>query len=178
MKSVEQPTRSLRGVMRVGLVAKGLLLKGDLDLELVLLCKDKPTINLLKKVSDNLGAQLKVWQLFGMPWYRQPVKTWSLNHMQVALYAAHFLLKHYWNPSCHCVASACVCAHTDDMFPIFHPFTFPPLSAHRRGEVRGHGQHPRCQHSHQELQGAAPHPHHPPDLACGPRGGREAGSRR
>ncbi|XP_038549571.1 interleukin enhancer-binding factor 3 homolog isoform X1 [Micropterus salmoides] len=55
----DQATRSLRGVMRVGLVAKGLLLKGDLDLELVLLCKDKPTINLLKNVSDNLVTQLK-----------------------------------------------------------------------------------------------------------------------
>ncbi|XP_039679824.1 interleukin enhancer-binding factor 3 homolog isoform X2 [Perca fluviatilis] len=55
----DQATRSLRGVMRVGLVAKGLLLKGDLDLELVLLCKEKPTINLLKKVSENLVTQLK-----------------------------------------------------------------------------------------------------------------------
>lgn len=60
-KSMDQPTRSLRGVMRVGLVAKGLLLKGDLDLELVLLCKDKPTITLLKKVSENLAVQLKVY---------------------------------------------------------------------------------------------------------------------
>ncbi|XP_004562974.1 interleukin enhancer-binding factor 3 homolog isoform X2 [Maylandia zebra] len=56
----DQATRSLRGVMRVGLVAKGLLLKGDLDLELVLLCKDKPTISLLKKVSENLVTQLKL----------------------------------------------------------------------------------------------------------------------
>ncbi|MDQ7897591.1 hypothetical protein P7X80_13200, partial [Lactiplantibacillus plantarum] len=46
------------GVMRVGLVAKGLLLKGDVDLELVLLCKDKPTSELLQKVADNLGVQL------------------------------------------------------------------------------------------------------------------------
>lgn len=46
--------------MRVGLVAKGLLLKGDLDLELVLLCKDKPTISLLKKVSENLLTQITV----------------------------------------------------------------------------------------------------------------------
>ncbi|CAL8270755.1 unnamed protein product [Lota lota] len=52
-------TRSLRGVMRVGLVAKGLLLKGDLHLELVLLCKDKPTTRLLGKVADNLSVQLK-----------------------------------------------------------------------------------------------------------------------
>ncbi|XP_035260780.1 interleukin enhancer-binding factor 3a isoform X1 [Anguilla anguilla] len=54
----EQATRTLRGVMRVGLVAKGLLLKGDLDLELVLLCKEKPTITLLKKVAENLSVQL------------------------------------------------------------------------------------------------------------------------
>lgn len=46
--------------MRVGLVAKGLLLKGDLDLELVLLCRDKPTGSLLKNVSENLVTQLKV----------------------------------------------------------------------------------------------------------------------
>lgn len=58
-KGMEQATRSLRGVMRVGLVAKGLLLKGDLELELVLLCKDKPTVSLLKKVADNLAVQLK-----------------------------------------------------------------------------------------------------------------------
>nr|XP_033779651.1 interleukin enhancer-binding factor 3 isoform X4 [Geotrypetes seraphini]XP_033779652.1 interleukin enhancer-binding factor 3 isoform X4 [Geotrypetes seraphini]XP_033779653.1 interleukin enhancer-binding factor 3 isoform X4 [Geotrypetes seraphini] len=57
-KPSEQLTRTLRGVMRVGLVAKGLLLKGDLDLELVLLCKEKPTISLLKKVADNLAVQL------------------------------------------------------------------------------------------------------------------------
>ncbi|KAJ8264039.1 hypothetical protein GJAV_G00144380 [Gymnothorax javanicus] len=57
-KPSEQATRTLRGVMRVGLVAKGLLLKGDLDLELVLLCKDKPTISLLKKVAENLTVQL------------------------------------------------------------------------------------------------------------------------
>ncbi|XP_036380803.1 interleukin enhancer-binding factor 3a isoform X1 [Megalops cyprinoides] len=56
-KPSEQATRTLRGVMRVGLVAKGLLLKGDLDLELVLLCKDKPTISLLKKVAENLSVQ-------------------------------------------------------------------------------------------------------------------------
>ncbi|KAJ8345142.1 hypothetical protein SKAU_G00293350 [Synaphobranchus kaupii] len=57
-KPMDQATRSLRGVMRVGLVAKGLLLKGDLDLELVLLCKDKPTISLLKKVAENVAVQL------------------------------------------------------------------------------------------------------------------------
>uniref|UniRef100_A0A3Q1FPA8 Interleukin enhancer-binding factor 3-like n=1 Tax=Acanthochromis polyacanthus TaxID=80966 RepID=A0A3Q1FPA8_9TELE len=52
--------RVLRGVMRVGLVAKGLLLKGDKDLELVLLCSNKPTITLLKQVAEKLTAQLEV----------------------------------------------------------------------------------------------------------------------
>ena len=46
--------------MRVGLVAKGLLLKGDKDLELVLLCTNKPTVTLLEQVADKLTAQLEV----------------------------------------------------------------------------------------------------------------------
>uniref|UniRef100_A0A8C7DH98 DZF domain-containing protein n=1 Tax=Oncorhynchus kisutch TaxID=8019 RepID=A0A8C7DH98_ONCKI len=56
--------RILRGVMRVGLVAKGLLLKGDMDLELVLLCTEKPTVTLLKKVAENLSTQIEVVYLF------------------------------------------------------------------------------------------------------------------
>ncbi|XP_076871429.1 interleukin enhancer-binding factor 3a isoform X2 [Brachyhypopomus gauderio] len=49
----------LRGVLRVGLVAKGLLLKQDLDLELVLLCGDAPTSTLLLLISDKLAEVLK-----------------------------------------------------------------------------------------------------------------------
>uniref|UniRef100_A0A4W5MW23 Uncharacterized protein n=1 Tax=Hucho hucho TaxID=62062 RepID=A0A4W5MW23_9TELE len=49
----------LCGVMRVGLVAKGLLVKGDMDLELVLMCRDKPTKLLLYTVSANLPLQLQ-----------------------------------------------------------------------------------------------------------------------
>uniref|UniRef100_A0A8C7H9N8 Spermatid perinuclear RNA-binding protein n=1 Tax=Oncorhynchus kisutch TaxID=8019 RepID=A0A8C7H9N8_ONCKI len=49
----------LCGVMRVGLVAKGLLVKGDMDLELVLMCRDKPTKLLLYTVSTNLPVQLQ-----------------------------------------------------------------------------------------------------------------------
>ncbi|XP_068606699.1 interleukin enhancer-binding factor 3-like [Brachionichthys hirsutus] len=51
--------RVLRGVMRVGLVAKGLLLKGDKDLELVLLCAHKPTVTLLKEVTEKFTTQLE-----------------------------------------------------------------------------------------------------------------------
>ena len=50
----------LCGVTRVGLVAKGLLIKGDMDLELVLMCREKPTRLLLYTVSANLPLQIQV----------------------------------------------------------------------------------------------------------------------
>ncbi|XP_059212725.1 interleukin enhancer-binding factor 3-like isoform X2 [Centropristis striata] len=58
-ESGDSPERVLRGVMRVGLVAKGLLLTGDKNLELVLLCSNKPTITLLSQVAEKLTAQLE-----------------------------------------------------------------------------------------------------------------------
>ncbi|XP_037933341.1 zinc finger RNA-binding protein 2-like [Teleopsis dalmanni] len=51
--------RILKGVMRVGCLAKGLLLQGDNIVELVVLCSDKPTIGLLKRVAAELPAKLK-----------------------------------------------------------------------------------------------------------------------
>ncbi|XP_060804389.1 zinc finger RNA-binding protein isoform X2 [Amyelois transitella] len=50
--------RALKGVMRVGLLAKGLLLKGDRLVRLVVLCHDRPTITLLKRVAADLPAHL------------------------------------------------------------------------------------------------------------------------
>ncbi|XP_034168403.1 spermatid perinuclear RNA-binding protein isoform X2 [Pangasianodon hypophthalmus] len=52
--------RVLCGVMRVGLVAKGLLIKDDMDLELVLMCREKPTHTLLRTVCDNLPLQIEL----------------------------------------------------------------------------------------------------------------------
>lgn len=60
--SGDSQDRVLRGVMRVGLVAKGLLLKGDKELELVLLCSNKPTVTLLKEVAERLTEKLEVEQ--------------------------------------------------------------------------------------------------------------------
>uniref|UniRef100_G3QMT6 Spermatid perinuclear RNA-binding protein n=1 Tax=Gorilla gorilla gorilla TaxID=9595 RepID=G3QMT6_GORGO len=57
--SKDQGGRTLCGVMRIGLVAKGLLIKDDMDLELVLMCKDKPTEALLNTVKDNLPIQIQ-----------------------------------------------------------------------------------------------------------------------
>lgn len=52
--------RMLKGVMRVGLLAKGLLLQGDKDVQLVVLCAEKPTTTLLRRVAQELPNQLKV----------------------------------------------------------------------------------------------------------------------
>ncbi|KAM4576588.1 spermatid perinuclear RNA-binding protein-like isoform 2-T3 [Odontesthes bonariensis] len=52
-------TSTLCGVTRVGLVAKGLLIKGDMDLELVLMCREKPTKLLLYTISANLPLQIQ-----------------------------------------------------------------------------------------------------------------------
>ncbi|XP_041854836.1 spermatid perinuclear RNA-binding protein-like isoform X2 [Melanotaenia boesemani] len=54
-----EATSVLCGVMRVGLVAKGLLIKDDMDLELVLMCREKPTKLLLYTVSANLPLQIQ-----------------------------------------------------------------------------------------------------------------------
>ena len=53
-------TPVLCGVTRVCLVAKGLLIKGDMDLELVLMCREKPTKLLLYTISANLPLQIQV----------------------------------------------------------------------------------------------------------------------
>ena len=45
--------------MRVGHLAKGLLLQGDTDVQLVVLCADKPTLTLLRKVVEMLPSALK-----------------------------------------------------------------------------------------------------------------------
>uniref|UniRef100_A0A7N8YM05 Spermatid perinuclear RNA-binding protein-like n=1 Tax=Mastacembelus armatus TaxID=205130 RepID=A0A7N8YM05_9TELE len=57
--AAETNTSVLCGVTRVGLVAKGLLIKGDMDLELVLMCREKPTKLLLYTISANLPLQIQ-----------------------------------------------------------------------------------------------------------------------
>lgn len=52
--------RELKGVMRVGLLAKGLLLHGDLELQLVVLCQNRPTKSLLLFLAERLPAELEV----------------------------------------------------------------------------------------------------------------------
>ena len=52
--------RTLKGVMRVGLLAKNLLLKGDTDVKLIVICSDKPTKKLLERVYELLKEKIEV----------------------------------------------------------------------------------------------------------------------
>ncbi|XP_040833373.1 zinc finger RNA-binding protein isoform X2 [Ochotona curzoniae] len=52
--------RALKGVLRVGVLAKGLLLRGDRNVHLVLLCSEKPSKSLLSRIAENLPKQLAV----------------------------------------------------------------------------------------------------------------------
>lgn len=58
--STENSARLLKGVMRVGILAKGLLLRGDRNVELILLTAKKPTISLLKSITNQLPKELAV----------------------------------------------------------------------------------------------------------------------
>ncbi|MGH0170749.1 UNVERIFIED_CONTAM: hypothetical protein FKN15_059699 [Acipenser sinensis] len=62
-KKDAQRDRALKGVMRVGVLAKGLLLKGDKNVNLVLLCSEKPDSNLLTRIVENLPKQLAAMEL-------------------------------------------------------------------------------------------------------------------
>ncbi|XP_077600375.1 zinc finger RNA-binding protein-like isoform X1 [Stigmatopora nigra] len=53
-------SRALKGVMRVGVLAKGLLLRGDKNVNLVLLCLEKPTKSLLSQIVELLPKQLAI----------------------------------------------------------------------------------------------------------------------
>ncbi|OXB66674.1 hypothetical protein ASZ78_013065 [Callipepla squamata] len=50
--------RALKGVLRVGVLAKGLLLRGDRNVNLVLLCAEKPSKTLLSRIAESLPKQL------------------------------------------------------------------------------------------------------------------------
>lgn len=56
----EKLDRAVRGVMRVGRLASGMLLAGDSEFELVVLSKDKPTWPLLERVAAEFTDQLVV----------------------------------------------------------------------------------------------------------------------
>jgi zinc finger RNA-binding protein len=60
VKPEESQFRLMKGLMRVGPLAKGLLLTGDKDVDLVVICAQKPTKPLLQRIVDLLPSQLQV----------------------------------------------------------------------------------------------------------------------
>ena len=50
----------LKGCVRVGDLANGLLLKGDKTLEMLVFCTDKPTVYLLQNVKEKFEELLTV----------------------------------------------------------------------------------------------------------------------
>ena len=79
--------RVLKGVMRVGVLAKGLLLHGDLNVNLVVLCSEKPTRTLLERVADALPKQIAVCSnsveygtcLFFLLWFVENINWFYMN---------------------------------------------------------------------------------------------------
>jgi len=57
---VSSEGRLLRSVVRVGALSKGLVLRNDLNVCLVVICSEKPTRTLLETVADRLTKQLQV----------------------------------------------------------------------------------------------------------------------
>lgn len=55
-----QQFRLLKGLMRIGTLAKGLLLSGDREIDLVVICAEKPSKQLLERVIEYLPSQLQV----------------------------------------------------------------------------------------------------------------------
>lgn len=55
----DNTSRMLKGVMRVGALAKGLLLRGQLAVDLVVLCAERPTYTLLKRVGKLVPEKIK-----------------------------------------------------------------------------------------------------------------------
>ena len=53
-------TRVLKGCVRVGDLANGLLLKGDKSLEMLVFCTDKPTVYMLQNVKEKFEELLTV----------------------------------------------------------------------------------------------------------------------
>ena len=57
-------TRVLKGCVRVGDLANGLLLKGDKSLEMLVFCTDKPTVYMLQNVKEKFEELLTVSLIF------------------------------------------------------------------------------------------------------------------
>uniref|UniRef100_A0A665TP93 Zinc finger RNA-binding protein n=1 Tax=Echeneis naucrates TaxID=173247 RepID=A0A665TP93_ECHNA len=86
-KETPNSARLLKGVMRVGILAKGLLLRGDRNVELILLTAKKPTITLLKSIIYCLVMTPESYRVrWGFSFINNPIFICKLNpKMQVTI---------------------------------------------------------------------------------------------
>lgn len=75
--------RLMKGVMRVGDLAKGLLLSKNLNIELVVLCTEKPTQTLLTKMYSMLPDKMKVHSI------------WEFSSLETRLYPVQYAMLCY-----------------------------------------------------------------------------------
>jgi DZF domain len=75
----------LRSFVRVGPLAKGLLLHGDLHIHLVALCAEKPTRTLLDTIVDRLTKQLQVKYLHNALFFNLKELTFVLGSFETII---------------------------------------------------------------------------------------------
>jgi len=90
--TVAEGMRELKGVMRVGLLAKGLLLHGDLELQLVVLCHNRPTKSLLLFLAERLPAELVV-SVISFVYFDVAFNHFTcIYHLYLCILAVYFLV--------------------------------------------------------------------------------------
>jgi hypothetical protein len=50
----------MKGVMSVGVLEKGMIMNGDKDVNIVVMCEEKKKRNMINKVVENIKKKIKV----------------------------------------------------------------------------------------------------------------------
>lgn len=113
--STESSARMLKGVMRVGILAKGLLLRGDRNVQLILLTAKKPTVSLLKSIATQLPKELEV----GTINHKASEVLGFFFEVFLGSTKPHIVLSHEKNPICPlppnlCIFSAVIILSTEE----------------------------------------------------------------
>ena len=116
-------SRMMKGVMRVGLLCKGLLLRGSLNLHLIVLCAEKPTRSLVGRIVDLLPPQLAVSDTLltlsqtlnescvttSRQAYVQVIESHGIYHSNFPGLESHCHRLKSWEPNGYCVQVFGVC---------------------------------------------------------------------
>ena len=86
-------TRVLKGCVRIGDLANGLLLRGDKSLEMLVFCTDKPTVYMLQNIKEKFEELLTV--RFG--WFLDKIPYRKILSRNAAHSASHFICVGLWH---------------------------------------------------------------------------------